>query len=198
MATRIAEYVTQKLLESSVIEEGDRELFVYGFFLLVMRSFFLFITVFAGLMVSIPGESILFYMVFMFLRTYAGGVHARTEMTCTILTSLTLIISVFGIKFMEQMNNDIIPVLMFIGGCVSILLFSPLDTKEKPLEDQEKKKYRTVCVSAILLCTTVAFVAYLFALEVILCPLAGGVCLEGVLLIIGKICHASESNTSKV
>lgn len=186
MATRIAEYVTQKLLESSVIEEGDRELFVYGFFLLVMRSFFLFITVFAGLMVSIPGESILFYMVFMFLRTYAGGVHARTEMTCTILTSLTLIISVFGIKFMEQMNNDIIPVLMFIGGCVSILLFSPLDTKEKPLEEWEKKKYRTVCVAIVLFCIAVILIAYKLALNAILYPLACGVFLKEHYWLLGK------------
>lgn len=198
MATRIAECITQKLLASSVIEEGDRELYNYGFFLLITRFSFFFTTVFVGFLLDIPGESIFFYVVFMLLRTYAGGVHARTEITCTILTTLALTASVFGIKIMEQMDSDIIPMLILIGGCLCILLLSPLDTKDKPLEEREKKKYRTVCVSAILFCTTVALVAYRLALNSILCPLACGACLEGVLLIIGKICCVSKYNTSKV
>ena len=87
MGTWIAEHITQKLIASSVIEEGDRELYSYGFFLLVTRFFFFLVTVFVGLLMGIGGESVLFYMVFFILRTYAGGVHAKTETACTVFTT---------------------------------------------------------------------------------------------------------------
>ena len=40
MGTWIAEQITCKLIASSVIEEGDGELYCYGFFLLITRFFF--------------------------------------------------------------------------------------------------------------------------------------------------------------
>lgn len=187
MATRIAECITQKLLASSVIEEGDRELYNYGFFLLITRFFFFIITVFAGFFASIPGESILFYMVFMSLRTYAGGVHARTETACTILTTLALTVSVFGIKVMELANSNLISVLMLTIGGLCILVFSPLDTKGKPLTNQEKRHYGMICYILVSLCIMISIIAQIASFSMVHYSIACGVFLEGALLCIGKI-----------
>ena len=78
MATRIAAYITNKMLASSVIEEGDSELYCYGFFLLITRFFFFLVTAITGFLSGLLFESIAFYGVFMLLRSYAGGVHAKT------------------------------------------------------------------------------------------------------------------------
>lgn len=139
MATRIAEYITNKMLVSSVIEEVDRELYCYGFFLLISCTFFFLVTLVVGLLAGAPCESVIFFISFMFLRSYAGGIHANTETACVVLTTLALTVSVFGIKVMNQMNYSEIPFLMLGSGDLCILLFSPLDTKDKPLEKLEKK-----------------------------------------------------------
>ncbi len=186
MATRIAECITQKLLASSVIEEGDRELYNYGFFLLITRFFFFIITVLAGLLASIPGASVLFYMVFMSLRTYAGGVHARTEAACTILTTLALTLSVLGIKVLEQANSKLIPMLMLVIGSLCIYQFSPLDTKEKPLECSEKKHYHAICCALVSLCIIVAIIAETLSFDVVFYSVASGMFLESILLCIGN------------
>lgn len=196
MATWVAECITQKLLESSVIEEGDRELYCYGFFLLITHTLFFLVTIVAGLLAGIPCESVLFYIIFILLRTYAGGVHAKTETACTILTTLALTVSVFGIKVLKQMSSCEIPLLMLTSGSLCILLFSPLDAKDKPLDEWEKKKYRTVSVSVVLFCITVGLGTYWLSLNAMLCSLACGVCLEGVLLIIGKICCVRNRDTN--
>lgn len=186
MATRIASYITNKMLAASIIEEDDRELYCYGFFLLISGLFFFFVTLVAGFLAGDPCESVIFYIVFMLLRTYAGGVHAKTETVCTVLTTLALTASVFGIKVTKQMNYSEIPLLMFASGSLCILLFSPLEAKDKPLEELERKKYRSVCISIVLSCITVALIAYRLSINSILWPIAFGVCLEGILLIIGK------------
>ena len=69
MGTWIAEQITCKLIASSVIEEGDRELYSYGFFLLISKIFFFFVAVIAGLLTDTTVESIIFYVVRGWIRT---------------------------------------------------------------------------------------------------------------------------------
>lgn len=192
MAARIAEHITQKLIMVSIIEEDDRELYCYGFFLLTTRLFFFLVTAATGLIAGVLLESILFYTVFMLLRTYAGGVHAKTETACTILTTLTLAVSVFGIKAMELTNSDIISGLMLSEGSLCIFMFSPLDTKDKPLTNQEKSYYRTICYILISLCIVISTIAPILSINIVNYSVACGVFLEGTLLSIGKLCIPKE------
>lgn len=187
MASWIADRMTQMLVTSSLIEEGDRELYSYGFFMLISRIYFFLVTVVTGLLMDIPFESALFYVVFMVLRTYAGGVHAKTEIACSVLTTLALIASVIGIKQLESLGNGPISLLMLGAGSLCVLLFSPLDTKEKPLDEQEKRKYRAICVAIVLLCIMAAVIAQLLSIHGILCTIVCSIFLEGILLAAGKM-----------
>lgn len=61
MATVLAERIVSKLIASSAVKEADRELYVYGFFLLITRSFFFLVAVAFGSILGIPCESVIFY-----------------------------------------------------------------------------------------------------------------------------------------
>lgn len=193
MGTWIAEQITHKLIASSVIEEGDRELYSYGFFLLISKIFFFFVTVIAGHLTGTTVESMIFYVVFILLRAYAGGIHARTEMSCAVLTTLALIASVLVIKQLETHTSGVVPLLMFGIGSLCILAFSPLDTSEKPLDEYEKRQYKTICGVILTICIIVALIAWRHQIKSIFYPVSCGICLEGVLLMLGKICSYRES-----
>lgn len=193
MGTWIAEHITQKLIASSTIEEGDRELYCYGFFLLISKIFFFFVTVIAGLLAGIKFESILFYMVFMFLRSYAGGIHARAETACTVLTTLVLIASVLVIKQLELHASGTTPLLMLVIGSLCILVFSPLDADGKPLDRHEKRQYKTICIMILIICIIVALIAWIHRIKSIFHPICCGICLESILLMLGKICGHREN-----
>ena len=195
MASWIADRMTQMLVTSSLIEEGDRELYSYGFFMLISRICFFFVTAVTGLLMGIPVESVLFYMVFMLLRTYAGGVHAKTEIACSVLTTLALIASVIGIKQLESLGNSLIPLLMLGIGSLCLLLFSPLDTMEKQLDEPDKRKYRAICVAIVLLCIMAAVIAQLLSIHGIFCTIVCSIFLEGILLAAGKM---NYMNTKKL
>lgn len=186
MAVKIAEHITQKLIRASIIEEDDRELYRYGFFLLTTRLFFFFVTATTGLIAGVLLESILFYTVFMLLRTYAGGVHAKTETACTILTTLALTVSVFGIKFVKLENTQFFSELILIASSLSIFLLAPLDSKYKPLTKQEKKHYQVICHAILALLLVSILFAKMFSLDILYYPITWGIFLEGILLCIGK------------
>lgn len=185
MATRIAAYITSRMLASSVIEEDDRALYCYGFFLLITRFFFFLVTVIVGCLLGIPCESVVFYIAFILLRTYAGGVHAKTETVCTVLTTLALGIAVATIKILEFSNGGIKTFLVFSNLC--IWLFSPLDSSEKPLEAEEKRRYRKICYRLLLIYDAVVFAADFLMLPMLYYPVVCGMFLEAFLLSIGKI-----------
>lgn len=187
MATRISECITQKLIAASVIEEGDRELYSYGFFLLVTRLFFFAITVLAGILMDIPGESILFYIMFLLLRSYAGGAHARTERTCTVLTTCSLTASVFGIRLLKFSQSKLVPLIMLAVGTLCVFAFSPLDTAEKPLDKQDRRHYRRVSLAIVCIHLLLAVYACAAARPGVLGAVAFSMLMESILLIVGKV-----------
>lgn len=185
MATNLAERIVRKLIAVSVVEEGDRELYIYGFFLLITRFYFFLVTIAFGFFLRIPWESVIFYIVFILLRSYAGGVHAKTETSCTGWTTLAMGIAVAAIKTLEASNGKALPLLFF--GNLCLLLFTPLDSRERPLDAEEKRRYRKICLWLLLTCDATVAVAYYLKLPMLYYPVICGMCLEAILLSIGKM-----------
>ncbi len=188
MATAIAECITRNLIAASIIEEDDKELYVYGFFLLITRLFFLMLAITFGFCLKIPLESAIFYITFILLRSYAGGVHTKTETACTILTTLAIIAALVSIKTLSTFGIEISPVLIF--GNLCFFLFSPLDSKEKPLNVKGRKKCRKISYQLLFICDAVVIVSAFFSIRVLYYPVICGITLEASLLSIGKICDS--------
>lgn len=189
MATALAKRIVSQLIASSVVEEVDRELYVYGFFLLITRCFFFLLTVVFGCFLRIPCESVIFYIVFILLRSYAGGVHAKTEVACTIWTTLAMGTATAFIKILECTSTKI-PVCFLLCN-ICILTFSPLDSREKPLDMEDRRRYRKICFWLVFACDVVVGVAHFLTLPMLYYPVICGMCLETVLLSIANSTHKS-------
>lgn len=187
MATKLAEYIVRKLIAVSVVEEGDRELYIYGFFLLITHFYFFLVTIAFGCFLRIPCESVIFYIVFILLRSYAGGVHARTEIACTVWTTVAMGMATVFIKVLEASTAKIR--LVFLLFNIFLLALSPLDSGEKPLDAEEKHRYRKICVVLVFICDVVATAARVLAMPILYYPVVCGMGLEAILLVVGKMCN---------
>ena len=187
MATALAESIVKWLIATSVVEEGDRELYVYGFFLLITRFFFFLVTVVLGFFLGIPCESVIFYTVFFLLRSYAGGVHARTERACTVWTTFAMSCAVIAIKMVSALNAEVPLIFIFSNLCIYIL--SPLDSKGKPLNADEKRRYRKICLGILFICDIVVLSANCLKLPKLYIPVICSISLEACLLGVGQVYH---------
>lgn len=185
MTTVLAECIVSKLIASSAVEEADRELYVYGFFLLITRFFFFLVAVVFGFILGILCESVIFFIVFILLRSYAGGVHAKTERACILWTTLALGIAVATIKALTVSNEKAFPLLASSNLCIGI--FSPMDSMEKPLDTGEKMKYRAITHGLLLICDVVILVAAIRWCPELYYSITCGLFLEATLLSIGKV-----------
>jgi len=192
MISKLSEKAVATLFANEELNEGDRELYIYGFFMLFSHLFFLTLTIFYGFLFGIIFESIVFHVIFTVLRGYAGGVHASTEKMCILSTSLSLLFCVVLIKVLGNLSSILVPTLMLAISAIIIVVYSPLDSLEKPLTEAEKKLYKKKTTNSTLLFLLVSYVAMISGLLSIYFSCAAAMLLECILLSVGvltKYCH---------
>ena len=124
---------------------------------------------------------------FILLRSYAGGIHAKTEMACTIWTTLAMGTATVTIKVLKASNAKL--PLCFLLCNVCLLAFSSLGNRGKSLDASERCRYRKVCIGLIVAFDMVAIIANFIVIPTFYYPVICGMCLEAILLCIGKICN---------
>ena len=159
--------------------------------MLFSQIFFLLLAAFYGILLGVAVESILFYVAFSLIRGYAGGVHASKESTCTLCTSLAMLLAVVCIKLFMAFSSVALPLVMLVLSAVCILWLSPLDTEAKRLTQEEKKEYKKKSIIFTFIIFTAAILGLIFDMDRIFYPCVISLFLECLLLITGK---AAERN----
>lgn len=186
MITKLASNITGALCALAVIEDEDKELYIYGFFVLLSHGIFFVISASFGIIFGTLWESIVFYIMFSILRRYAGGFHASRESTCTLCTTIALFMSSAGISILEKAGGIVLPLLMIVLGTVVISLLSPLDSEEKPLTQNECQYYRRKSLVTVWAIIVIALGAIVVNVLGLLCSAALCMVLESFLLVMGK------------
>lgn len=82
MFSEISEMMTQSLIDNKKIQSDNRELYRYGIQQGLTMIMNLATTLLIGLLCGMLWQSIVFYMAYIPLRSYAGGYHAKTPIRC--------------------------------------------------------------------------------------------------------------------
>lgn len=186
MISAIADRISEEMLHEGLILEEDRELYQYGFFLLISRGIFFVIAGIAGALVGNLWDSIFFYILFSLLRGYAGGLHADREAVCLFSTTASLFLAAKIIFCLRRGNYVILSCGVLVVCSALVLLIAPLDSDNKPLGESEMRHYRKVTRLLTLLMNLSSFVWLMAGYPQFLfisCVVTG---VEAVLLILGK------------
>lgn len=186
MISSLSILITEALYKSQVIAEEDKELYVYGFFVLLSKGLFFLVSTFFGWTLGVLWESIVFYIMFSTLRSYAGGFHASKESVCTCCTTVSLFLSSLSIWNMERIGNTLIPFCSLVVCSIVVYVLAPLDSEEKPLALCEILKYRRISKVIVIAIVLIAISGGLLHIPGILYIASTSMGLEFLLLILGK------------
>ena len=187
MINSLSNKFSMYLCKRNYITKEDCELYTYGFFILFSNIFFTILILLFGIFFRRIPECLVFHISFRAIRNFAGGYHADTETRCEIFTSLCLFFASFLISLSA---NQTIQQTVLIASLISIpiiLILSPLDTPEKTLDANEKRRYRKISHIIVTLIVSVIIVALYFKITILLVPCCLSLVLESILLILGKI-----------
>lgn len=187
MINNLSTYIVDKLVSKGTVTEDERELYIYGLFMIFSHLMYLVLAIFFGLIFKCFIESVIFYIAFQFLRRYAGGYHAKTETRCEIMSALSILCCIVLIKCSKMYDINIVLLSTSLVFAVLIFIFCPLDTPEKPLTDKEHKYFRKISLIILSLIIVAIIISFIFKFNIIFAPCCVSVILEGVLIGTGQI-----------
>lgn len=122
------------------LNKSDEELEIinYGLQVLILNFLKLLLLFITAYLLGILKYTVLAVFVFSALRTFASGVHAKTTLICITSNYILFLGNVYLSKFINY--NFFMILLIFILSMIFIILYSPADTKERPIINKELRK----------------------------------------------------------
>lgn len=130
--------ITKVLVENGNIRKEDEEVYQYALKSTLILGGNIFLSLIIGICMGMLGYCVLFLCILIPLRSDAGGYHASNLFVCYLLSFASLILTMLGAKETSVLWLVVVSVLA-PGSLLLIFFFAPLDSKNRPLEGQERR-----------------------------------------------------------
>lgn len=145
MIENLSKLISEKVSSELNYDNERKEIIQYGTYALIQTLISIISVFIIGLLFNIALEALIFLFTASILRKYSGGAHSESSNVCTLLGIIISICIGFLIKssFFTKMNFEIIVfigIVIFVFGYFIVFKFAPVDTKNKPIKTEKKKK----------------------------------------------------------
>jgi len=139
---RLSAKLAAEMVSAGAVKEEDREVYEYGIevvaaLLINILSSVVLFSVF-GMLV----EGLIFFAFFFPLRTYSGGHHLASHLGCYILSMAIMLLVILSIRLVPESGYFATSLLLAAFSSLIVLLFSPIEDRNRPLDEKEKVIYR--------------------------------------------------------
>ena len=125
---------------SNIIKEEDAEIYIYGINQILVSVINVSSALIIGLIFGVFFEIAVFMATYIPLRSFAGGYHAKTPLRCYFFSVIMLIVVSICMKYLFV--ADWVYYGALVVAATTILILSPVEDKNKPLEKMEHKVYK--------------------------------------------------------
>lgn len=152
----VAEKITVALTGRGIILEDDAVLYKYGIENGITVAGNLLASLIFGLVTGRLGNILVFLFFYGALRSFSGGIHCKSGAGCFTVSILILFIPAYLCDWAVKLPL----VAVVIGGMVAtviIMVLSPVESVNKPLNDEDFDYYRRIsrCIAGWQVCTLV-------------------------------------------
>lgn len=182
---KLSRRIGDNLVRSDVVKAEDAEIYIYGINQILVSVVNVLSALIIGLIFGMIFEVAVFMAAYIPLRSFAGGFHAKTPRRCYFFSVIMLIIVSAGLKCFYVANWVYYVVLA--AATLVVLVLSPVEDRNKPLDDIEQKIYkrRTILIVAVEL--TLALLLKLLMLDNLFVATTYSFVILSFMLIAGKV-----------
>ncbi len=195
MIASLCKVITHFLCRKKIIAQNELEIYQYGFEIIISTIISLVICLTIGIILDISFYSFLFLIIFVPIRSITGGYHADSYLKCNIIfTIVTLFVLGFS-KFLwinRGLTFSTNLVTLFVSFII-ILIYAPVENKNKPLNKTLKKRNRILSVLAtfiIILIDTILYNKFIYFSTIVTLTLV----VITLLIVIEKILSERSEN----
>lgn len=180
----MVELILEKLILYSCIENSEMEIYRYGLRKLINSVLNFLIIIIIGIVYNELFIAILYAFSYILLRRYSGGYHSKSLIRCYIFSILKIIFVLNIIYYINvyKINTFFITLI----SSIVILFLSPVECKNKRLDQDEKKVYKNKSMRVTLFIYLIYLLVY-FTNNYISTTFSVSIFMVAFLIILGKI-----------
>ena len=188
---RLSRKIGDNLVQSNIVNAEDAEIYIYGINQILVSILNVSSALIIGLIFGAFFEIAVFMAAYIPLRTFAGGYHAITPLSCYIFSVIMLIVVSLGFKYLSL--TEWVYYAVFALSAIVVFVLSPVEDKNKPLDEIEHRVYkkRAVIIAAAEIAVSVVF--KLTGLNSLFVAVVYSFAVLGFMLIIGTIKNALKA-----
>lgn len=148
--------IVDSLIANGAVPSEDRELYEYGIRQGSLMVINLVTALLIGMFMGMILQSIVFMLVYIPMRSYAGGYHASTQLRCYLLSIPFMLVALYGIRMIPWNAYICLGTLFLI--VIVVYKLAPVENANRPFSEMEfkifKKRARIIasvlCIAAIV------------------------------------------------
>lgn len=181
---KIAILLSDYIIHKGIIDEKERNAYEYGFVIAGEILLNLFISISIAMILHMMVEGILFFIIFIPLRTYAGGLHLNYYWSCLILSCIVFTAVLLGGKFIELPTFLSLAMVLFLE--YSILCLYPVENENRLVDQVENHYFKSRLKIFLLMDLLITILCVLFDKKEYLVIIVATFLLTTVTMSIGK------------
>lgn len=181
---RIAKILTDYVIHKGTVDESDRDTYEYGFIITVEVGLFVLFSLFITLYLHMFVEGIIFFSIFVPLRSYAGGLHLEKFQSCFILSCLTFSGTLLTVRYTQMSMEGSFILILFLE--VLIYALYPVENINRRVDSREDKYFRKKLKKFLLLDFIIAMICVVWKKSDILCMETIVLCIVAITMLMGK------------
>lgn len=164
MIERIALKITNFIFKNTELDSELYEVYKYGIEITISSLLNIVLIIAASIAVSDVVSGVVFLTVFIPLRLFLGGYHAKTYFMCNALFLLTYLMIYYinsaALEFIDgNLLSRLLTVLILLG-IIPIIAFAPVENPNKPLSEKQAKISRMIGIAAFILLSIAGLALY--------------------------------------
>lgn len=157
---QIAKFLTDYVIAKGTVKEDERGMYEYGF-LITLEKILCLITCFViSIVLNTISECILFFVIFIPLRSYAGGLHLNNYWSCFSLSCLTFFVIMIMGKYLEISAFVGMIALLFLE--LVIYNMYPVENINRIVDSDEDKQFKKRLQQFLLVDGIIAIICVFF------------------------------------
>ncbi len=147
MISLISKYIALFLYRKKIIEVEKIPVCEYGFELIVSILIGFLGVIISGILLDAFWTSVIFYILFVLVRTFTGGYHAKTHFYCKLTMVLCCLFVIFGLKLLGSYSHlPLFNLLLLFVYIISVFLYAPVEHENAPMTNKLKKRNRKISI----------------------------------------------------
>ncbi len=143
ISDRIGSGIASAMADADVIPEDRTAIYAYCYSYLLDKLIYILYIALLCILIRNPLSAVIILSVLLPLRSISGGVHADSQIVCSILSFALPPFMIF-MSFQTPLLNSGVSVTIFALSMLVLFIFAPVENKNKTISREKKAKLKRI------------------------------------------------------